>query len=305
MNNLYSGMTADMSEFSRNMGFLSYEEQQKINDSTVSIAGAGGDGGLLAIELARFGVGSIRLADPETFDIENINRQAASNTESMHKNKALTVAKYIQTINSKIEVEVYEEGINENNIEQFTGGSDLIVDETEFTMPELGVMIARSARRIGKPVLMALNIGFGAQVTSYHPEGKSFESLMGLSEGADLEEIATADVPLSRWIARLPSYVDLDVFAAVAKGEMKAPSVVQGVGLAASMAATEALKHLAPSKQRGEPVWAPRVYVVDAHDRYSKVIRFPRFSHYRSLAHVIANNKFGKTPKANYSLENS
>lgn len=65
-------------EFERNLGFLTLEEQERINNSVVAIAGAGGDGGLLALQFARLGVGEIRLADPDPFEAENINRQALS-----------------------------------------------------------------------------------------------------------------------------------------------------------------------------------------------------------------------------------
>lgn len=293
-----SPLTASMPEFSRNLGFLSDGEQQRINDSTVAIAGAGGDGGMLAVELARLGVGRIKLADPEHFEAENINRQEGCYSDTLGVNKAEAVAANITRINPGIEIELFTDGIQTDNIGDFARGADLIVDETEFTRPELGVMIAREARRLGKPVLMALNIGFGGQVTSYGPNGKTFEQLMGLDPEATLDEIAQCQVPLSRWIARLPNYVDLDVFKKVATGEMSAPSIIQGVGMASSMAATEAVKHLAPSKNRGEPVWAPKTFVMDPHDRVAKVINHPRLSHNLSLARVLVMNKLGKAPKA-------
>ena len=60
--------------FHRNIGFLTQNEQEKISTLSIGIAGAGGDGGLLSERLVRFGIKRIVLADPEVFDVENINR---------------------------------------------------------------------------------------------------------------------------------------------------------------------------------------------------------------------------------------
>jgi molybdopterin/thiamine biosynthesis adenylyltransferase len=43
--------------------------QDKLSNSVVGIAGAGGIGGMLAMQLIRLGVRHIKLADPDVFDI--------------------------------------------------------------------------------------------------------------------------------------------------------------------------------------------------------------------------------------------
>lgn len=286
--------------FSRNLGFLSDVEQNRLHESVVAVAGAGGDGGLLAIELARLGVGEIRLADPEMFEVENINRQATARMSVLGVNKAESVAEYISDINPSMTVSVFSDGVTPDNVGDFTAGVDLIVDETEFTMPEIGTLLARQARKIGKPVLMALNVGFGGIVTSYRPTGKTFEEFMGLDPDAPLDEIAAAEIPLSKWVPYIPSYADIDVFKAVAEGKKSAPTVVQGVGIAASTAATQALLHLAPSEKRPQPVFAKQVISIDPYEIRAKIIRNPKLSFYTSLAKVVLNNKLKRTPKASY-----
>ncbi len=77
--------------FARNLGFISQAEQDKLSETSVAIAGAGGDGGELAVLLARMGFGEIRLADPDPFEIENINRQAVCTTRTVGMNKAVAV----------------------------------------------------------------------------------------------------------------------------------------------------------------------------------------------------------------------
>lgn len=289
-------------EFARNLGFISANEQDQLNHSTVAIAGAGGDGGMLAVQLARLGVGEIRLADPDSFELENINRQACSTRQTVGVNKAAVVGDYISNINPDIKVLTYTEGVTTNNVEAFIDGSDLLIDETEFTFHAIGVMLAREARKHKISSLMAMNIGFAGLVTSYHPKGKSFERMLGLSETASLDEVAETKVPLSRWASYLPPYADLDVFKAVASGEKTAPSVAPGVAIAAGTAAVQAMLHLLAegTNHRPKPVYAPQSIVLDALTGASRRINHPRVSHYKYLAKMVARNVLKVNPKASY-----
>jgi molybdopterin/thiamine biosynthesis adenylyltransferase len=295
-------MNVHDAEFARNLGFFSEQEQERLIDSSVAIAGAGGDGGMLAIQLARLGVGELRLADPDPFEAENINRQAACTTKTIGMNKAVAVGEYVNDINPDIKVVTYTDGVTPENVESFVAGSDLLIDETEFTMHALGVMLAREARKQEIPNLMAMNIGFGTTVTSYHPKGKSFEKMLGLSEDAPLDEIAEQEVPLSRWLAYVPTYADLDVFKKVAAGEKSAPSVAPGVAIAAGTAAVQAVLHLTSGEnnRRPKPVYAPKTMMVDVMTGESKVIKHPLASHYRYLGGMLARNLLKLNPKASY-----
>ena len=115
--------------FDRNLGFMSEIEQEKLHESSVAIAGAGGDGGMLAVELARMGVGEIRLADPDTFETENINRQAVCTDETIGVNKSEAVGDYIQKINPDAKVIVQSRGITPDNVGEFVEGIVAVVGE--------------------------------------------------------------------------------------------------------------------------------------------------------------------------------
>ena len=45
--------------FSRNIGLISEKGQELLADTCIAIAGVGGDGGLLAERLVRFGIGKL------------------------------------------------------------------------------------------------------------------------------------------------------------------------------------------------------------------------------------------------------
>src|SRR5436190_7249977 len=61
--------------FRRNRGLCTDNEQHILRNSRVAIAGMGGVGGVHLVTLARLGVGKFTIADPDSFDVVNFNRQ--------------------------------------------------------------------------------------------------------------------------------------------------------------------------------------------------------------------------------------
>lgn len=275
---------------SRNAGFVTTDEQQRLQASTVAIAGAGGDGGQVAVILARMGVGRFRLADPEVFEPENLNRQAGSNVTTLGRNKADAVGDVIRRINPDATIATFPEGVTDACVDEFVDGADLVIDETEFTLPAIGVMIARSCRARGITVAMGLNVGFGCLVTTFTPEGISFERYLGVSETDRLSAIAEREVPLNRWVPRLPSYAHRRTLEAVQQGHISAPSVAPGVALAGGVLATEAFNSLT---RRRRPVLAPRSIWVDALERRLRVIRLRRLSYATSALRLTVRSRYG------------
>lgn len=289
-------------QFSRNLGFLSRQEQELLNKACVAIAGAGGDGGLLAIQLARLGVGELRLADPEPFELENINRQACCTTETVGTNKAVAVGEYIRKINPSIKITIYENGVTQNNVDDFVDSCDLVIDESEFTVPEVGVMLARAARREGIAHLMAMNVGFGATVTAFMPRSRfKFEKMLGMREDMPIELVQKQNIAISKWLPYLPPYADIDVFQKVAAGEKSAPSIAPGVAIAAAVAATQSvLLLLNRMNKRPGPVEAPRVLVMDAMTGKAKHVTLSRRSYYVSLIRMVVRSIARRNPKVVY-----
>ncbi|MDP2631977.1 MAG: ThiF family adenylyltransferase [Candidatus Uhrbacteria bacterium] len=276
--------------FARNGGFISPREQHLISEATIAIAGVGGDGGEVAVMLARLGVQRFRIADPEVFEIENTNRQAGCNSETISRKKAEVIAEEILRINSAIDVTVYLNGIDDQNIAEFVKGATLVIDETEFTQHILAVMLARECRQRNIPVVTGFNVGFGCIVTTLHPRGMTLEKYLGLKESDSLEEIARKPVNLGRWIPRLPAYAHEVVFRQVEGGKISAPSVSPGVSMAAGHVITEVFNNLT---NRKKPVYAPKVLWSDAMERKTKTIGMPAISFFASLARLVFRSRLG------------
>lgn len=295
-------MKLNLEQFNRNLGFINHEEQVHLLDSKVALAGAGGDGGELAITLAQMGVGKFHLADPEVFEVGNLNRQTGASYKTLGLNKAQVIAEQIKDINPQAEVTVFDAGVNEENIQEFIDGSNLVIDETEFTTPEIGVLIAREARHNSVAVLMAMNVGFGAYVTSFAPSGISFEKYLGLDENMPLEQIKEQIVPLYRWVPHMPSYIDTTILNKVAAGDVKTPSVSAGVKMAAADASVQAIAHLLKdiSPQRKNWIrYAPHGRSCDAVDGVHEV-RYPKLHFVRTLAKAHLRTHLGLNSRAGY-----
>lgn len=71
----------------RNLGWLGdsekeqRERQERLRDSVIGIVGTGGIGGAVALRLVRMGVRRLKLADPDEFDVSNIQRQAGADLD--------------------------------------------------------------------------------------------------------------------------------------------------------------------------------------------------------------------------------
>lgn len=287
-------------QFNRNLGFINQEEQERLTVSTVAIAGAGGDGGELALALAQMGVGRFHIADPEAFEIDNLNRQMGASFKTIGQNKATVIARMIKDINPAADVMVFTDGITADNLDAFVAGSDLVIDETEYTQHELGIMLARCARRHRLPVLMTLNIGFGSYTTSFSPDGKTFEAYLGLNPKLSIAELSKSDIPLSRWVPHIPSYADTNILQKVAAQEVSTPTVATGVKMAAAEASAQALAHLLKdvSAQRARWIYyAPRGKSLDVIDGMH-MVRFPRIHYAKSLAWALLRTRLGKNPTA-------
>jgi len=289
----------------RNYGFWSRDEQEALADSTVALAGAGGDGFQLGFKLAMMGVGTIRVADPESFEPENSNRVFAATESNCGKNKAEVFRDIVSDLPRNVAVEVYEEGVTPDNVDEFVQGADLVIDESELRYLGVGTALARRAIAHHVPNLVVMNIGFAGVATSYHPDNKhGFQQMMGIPESAPLDEVAEMELPYSRAIPYIPLYGDHRVFEAVISGA-PLPSIAPGVDAASALGTTEAFLHLTAhvGNNRPQPTWAPHYKYTDVYTGQSGLIKHPRLSYYKGVATMYARSKLGLNPIASYEHE--
>src|SRR5215831_18108908 len=114
--------------FSRNLGLITAEEQQKLRSSCAAIAGLGGVGGIHLVTLARSGIGKFSIADPDIFEVRNTNRQYGSTYSTQGRSKADVMCEIVRDINPEVELRVFHEPIGPTNAEAFLDGADVLID---------------------------------------------------------------------------------------------------------------------------------------------------------------------------------
>lgn len=90
--------------------------QKKIQNAKVLIVGTGGLGAPAAMYLAAAGVGTIGLADFDTVDLSNLQRQIIHSTPDVGKPKVQSGRETIAALNPDVKVVTYQARVAANNI---------------------------------------------------------------------------------------------------------------------------------------------------------------------------------------------
>lgn len=140
--------------------------QQKLKQSVVFIAGAGGLGSPVSLYLAAAGIGVLRICDDEKPELSNLNRQILHSDQDLGKNKADSARESIARINPHVQVEVLKRRIEEQSIKSLVGNAEIIIDcldnfPTRFVLNEFAV-------NTGLPMIHAGVYGLSGQITFIH-----------------------------------------------------------------------------------------------------------------------------------------
>lgn len=107
--------------------------QQRLLESRVAIVGCGATGSALASLLARAGVGTLRIIDRDYVEPSNLQRQVLFDETDAADSipKAIAASRKIAQFNSQIVVEPHVSDLTPENAEQLLGGIQLILDGTD------------------------------------------------------------------------------------------------------------------------------------------------------------------------------
>jgi molybdopterin/thiamine biosynthesis adenylyltransferase len=235
--------------FSRNIGWVTRQEQAALRGKRIAIAGMGGVGGVHLLTLARLGIGSFRIADFDVFDVVNFNRQVGASMSSLHQPKAEVLKAMALDINPELDIQAFGAGVNRDNVDAFFDGVDLYVDGLDFFAFSARQMAFNACHERRIPAVTAAPLGMGSAVLSFLPGQMSFEEYFGWGDHDEDEKALRFLVGLSP--AGLHSRYLVDP-TTLNLAERRGPSTIIGCQLAAGMAAAEAAKILLG---RGK-VWA-------------------------------------------------
>ena len=245
--------------FSRNLGWVTPTEQTKLNNSRVAIAGMGGAGGIHLLTLARLGIGKFNIADLDVFEWVNFNRQAGASLSTLGRPKVRVMAEQARDINPQLQLNLFENGVDEKNLDGFLDGVDVYVDGLDYFAFDIRETVFAACREKGIPAVTVAPLGMGASLLVFMPGKMSFDSYFQWRNCSELEKavrflVGLAPALLHRTYLADASYVNLSA--------RKGPSTPMSCQLCAGVAGTEVLKLLLG---RGKVWAAPHGHHFDAY----------------------------------------
>lgn len=245
--------------FARNIGWVTQQEQQTLRHKRVAIAGGGGVGGVHLLTLARLGISRFHIADFDSFDIANFNRQVGANIDTIGQPKVDVMADMARRINPEIEIEVFPEGINTGNLDAFLKGVDLYVDGLDFFAFDIRRQTFAKCAQLGIPATTVAPLGMGAALLNFLPGKMTFEEYFQWGDLPDVDKAVRFVVGLAPAGLHRPYLVVPD---AVSFNARRGPSTIMACQICAGIAGTEALKILLG---RGDVRAAPHGMQFDAY----------------------------------------
>lgn len=245
--------------FSRNIGWITMQEQAVLRNKKIAIAGLGGVGGSHLLTLSRLGIGNFHIADFDKFELPNFNRQAGATISHLDRPKTDVLAEMALDINPELQIKKFSAGVSTENMAEFFAGVDVYVDALDFFAFAAREQVFAYCYEHGIPAITAAPLGMGSALLNFLPGEMSFESYFQLQGKSETDKILHFLVGLSPSFLHSSYLVDK---AAVDLANHKGPSTPMACELCAGLAATQALKILL---KRGKVLAAPWGLHLDAY----------------------------------------
>ena len=144
---------------------IGVEGQQKLCAAHALVLGAGGLGSPAALYLAAAGVVTLTLADSDTVDLTNLQRQILHTVHSVGEAKVLSGKAALARINPEVKVEPLHERLEGDRLYEVVERADVVLDCTDNFATRHALNRACVALR--KPLVSGAAIRFDAQISVY------------------------------------------------------------------------------------------------------------------------------------------
>lgn len=230
----------------RNLGFITQAEQESLKGACVFVCGTGGMGGSAIMSLIRAGVGHLILADLDTFEVSNLNRQLFATLDTVDQDKAQATRDQCLRINPEAQIEVLGADWSDD-VERLVSSCDVVINGTD----DLGasLLLYRTARKHGRKVIDA----YASPLPSVYvtgPDDPMPEEWLGFSTVGTAWDAITADMRADAVMAEATHvmlhsssrhYIDLELAGEMVAGKRSRMSFAPMVMMAGTLMAGEAL----------------------------------------------------------------
>ena len=128
-------MSEDFARYAKQVRFAPIGEdgQRRLRNASVGVVGCGALGALVAEQLCRAGVGTLRLIDRDFVERSNLQRQVLYTERDAAERlpKAAAAASHLAAVNGEVVIEPHVSDLTADNAEALLRGLDLVVDGTD------------------------------------------------------------------------------------------------------------------------------------------------------------------------------
>jgi len=166
---------------------IDIDGQLKLKGSRVLIVGLGGLGAPVALYLAAAGVGELHLADFDTVDLTNLQRQIIHDTDSVGMSKVDSALKRLGAINPEIQLVAHRQALDADSLAAAVAAVDLVLDCSDNFSTREAVNAACVAAC--KPLVSGAAIRLEGQLSVFDPrraESPCYHCLYGHGSEAEL-----------------------------------------------------------------------------------------------------------------------
>jgi len=170
---------------------MGIEGQEKLLAAHALVIGAGGLGSPAAMYLASGGVGRITLADGDSVDLTNLQRQILHTTAAVGRAKAYSGKDTLAQLNPEVEVAAIPERLEGDRLAQMVASADVVLDCSDNFATRHAVN--RACVRHRKPLVSGAAVRFDGQVSVFdlrHADAPCYNCLF--PEDTEAEETRCA-----------------------------------------------------------------------------------------------------------------
>ena len=237
----------------RNIGFVSGAEQERLKNAQVFVCGTGGMGGAALMALARAGIGNFVIADIDEFEVSNLNRQVFAFSDTIGRHKAEASADVLKRINPDIELEVLKSDWPQH-LARVVRNVQVVINGTDDLAASLHLY--RTSRQAAVPVIDAYASPLPSVYVTRAGEPMPEERLGYPTIGKDWTNITASDRAKAFQAEAIHvlvhstsrHYIDLDAAGEVAAGRRSRMSFAPMVITTGMLMAYEAIALLLGTK---------------------------------------------------------
>lgn len=141
--------------------------QRKLKGSKVCVVGAGGLGAPLLLYLAAAGVGQLTLIDDDKVSLSNLQRQILFGEADLGRLKTDAAADVLRRLNPHVRVIGRATRLNEQNVRELIGDSDVVADGSDNF--DTRYIVADACFYARKPLVTAAVGQFDGSLTTLRP----------------------------------------------------------------------------------------------------------------------------------------